>query len=246
MAGMITNLAHRDVFIDEIHRLNSNVEEYLYSAMEDFTIDIMIDKGPSARSVQLNIDPFTLVGATTRLGNLTSPLRDRFGVVLRVEYYNTEELFHIINRSSEILEVEIDSEGAMELASRSRGTPRIANRILRRARDYAEVKAEGKINLDVAKASLEKLGIDEIGLDEMDRKILRVIIEQFSGGPVGLKSLAVAVGEDSTTIEDVYEPFLIKVGMIMRTSRGRLAQDSAYDLLGIKKTKDQQRLFNDK
>ena len=247
LAGMITNLAHRDVFfIDEIHRLNSNVEEYLYSAMEDFTIDIMIDKGPNARSVQLNIDPFTLVGATTRLGNLTSPLRDRFGVVLRVEYYNTEELFHIINRSSEILEVEIDSEGAMELASRSRGTPRIANRILRRARDYAEVKAEGKINLDVAKASLKKLGIDEIGLDEMDRKILRVIIEQFSGGPVGLKSLAVAIGEDSTTIEDVYEPFLIKEGMIMRTSRGRLAQDSAYDLLGIKKTKDQQRLFNDK
>jgi Holliday junction DNA helicase RuvB len=173
-------------------------------------------------------------------------LRDRFGVVLRVEYYKTEELFHIINRSSEILEVEIDSEGAMELASRSRGTPRIANRILRRARDYAEVKAKGKINLDVARASLEKLGIDEIGLDEMDRKILRVIIEQFSGGPVGLKSLAVAVGEDSTTIEDVYEPFLIKEGMIMRTSRGRLAQDSAYDLLGIKKTKDQQRLFNDK
>ena len=244
---MITNLGHRDVFfIDEIHRLNSNVEEYLYSAMEDFTIDIMIDKGPSARSVQLNIDPFTLVGATTRLGNLTSPLRDRFGVVLRVEYYKTEELFHIINRSSEILEVEIDSEGAMELASRSRGTPRIANRILRRARDYAEVKAKGKINLDVAKASLEKLGIDEIGLDEMDRKILRVIIEQFSGGPVGLKSLAVAVGEDSTTIEDVYEPFLIREGMIMRTSRGRIAQDSAYDLLGIKKTKDQQRLFNDK
>ena len=214
--------------------------------MEDFTIDIMIDNGPSARSVQLNIDPFTLVGATTRLGNLTSPLRDRFGVILRVEYYKTEELFHIINRSSEILEVEIDSEGAMELASRSRGTPRIANRILRRARDYAEVKAKGKINLDVAKASLEKLGIDEIGLDEMDRKILRVIIEQFSGGPVGLKSLAVAVGEDSTTIEDVYEPFLIKEGMIMRTSRGRIAQDSAYDLLGIKKTKDQQRLFNDK
>jgi len=247
LSGMLTNLQERDVFfIDEIHRVNTTVEEYLYSAMEDFTIDIMIDKGPSARSVQLNIDPFTLVGATTRLGNLTSPLRDRFGVVLRVEYYNTEELFHIIHRSSEILEVEIDSEGAMELASRSRGTPRIANRILRRARDYAEVKAEGKINLDVAKASLKKLGIDEIGLDEMDRKILRVIIEQFSGGPVGLKSLAVAVGEDSTTIEDVYEPFLIKEGMIMRTSRGRLAQDSAYDLLGIKKTKDQQRLFNDK
>jgi Holliday junction DNA helicase RuvB len=214
--------------------------------MEDFSIDIIIDKGPSARSVQLSIDPFTLIGATTRLGNLTSPLRDRFGVVLRVDYYQTEELFHIINRSAEILEVEIDDEGAMELASRSRGTPRIANRILRRARDYAEVKAKGKIDFDVAKASLKKLGIDEIGLDEMDRKILSVIIEQFSGGPVGLKSLAVAVGEDSTTIEDVYEPFLIKEGFIMRTSRGRLAQDAAYELLGKQKTTDQQRLFNDK
>jgi Holliday junction DNA helicase RuvB len=244
---MITNLAYRDVFfIDEIHRLNSVVEEYLYSAMEDFTIDIMIDKGPSARSVQLNIDPFTLIGATTRLGNLTSPLRDRFGVVLRVDYYETEELFHIINRSAEILEVKINDEGAMELASRSRGTPRIANRILRRARDYAEVRAKGKIDLEVARASLNKLGIDEIGLDEMDRKILTIIIEQFSGGPVGLKSLAVAVGEDSTTIEDVYEPFLIKEGFIMRTSRGRLAQDAAYDLLGKQKITDQQRLFNDR
>ena len=247
LAGMITNLAYRDVFfIDEIHRLNSVVEEYLYSAMEDFTIDIMIDKGPNARSVQLNIDPFTLIGATTRLGNLTSPLRDRFGVVLRVDYYETEELFHIINRSAEILEVKINDEGAMELASRSRGTPRIANRILRRARDYAEVRAKGKIDLEVARASLNKLGIDEIGLDEMDRKILTIIIEQFSGGPVGLKSLAVAVGEDSTTIEDVYEPFLIKEGFIMRTSRGRLAQDAAYDLLGKQKITDQQRLFNDR
>jgi Holliday junction DNA helicase RuvB len=206
----------------------------------------MIDKGPSARSVQLNIDPFTLIGATTRLGNLTSPLRDRFGVVLRVDYYETEELFHIINRSAEILEVKINDEGAMELASRSRGTPRIANRILRRARDYAEVRAKGKIDLEVARASLNKLGIDEIGLDEMDRKILTIIIEQFSGGPVGLKSLAVAVGEDSTTIEDVYEPFLIKEGFIMRTSRGRLAQDAAYDLLGKQKITDQQRLFNDR
>ena len=244
LAGMVTNLGHRDVFfIDEIHRLNSVVEEYLYSAMEDFSIDIMIDKGPSARSVQLNIEPFTLVGATTRLGNLTSPLRDRFGVVLRVDYYDSEELFHIINRSADILEVNISDDGAMELASRSRGTPRIANRILRRARDFAEVKGSGKIDLNIAQSSLQKLGIDEIGLDDMDRKILNIIIEQFSGGPVGLKSLAVAVGEDSTTIEDVYEPFLIKEGFLMRTNRGRVAQDSAYDLLGKQKMKDQQGLF---
>ena len=244
LAGMITNLGHRDVFfIDEIHRINSVVEEYLYSAMEDFTIDIMIDKGPNARSVQLNVDPFTLIGATTRLGNLTSPLRDRFGVVLRVDYYETEELFHIISRSAEILEVEISDDGAMELASRSRGTPRIANRILRRARDYAQVKASGKIDLEVARASLDKLGIDEIGLDDMDRKILTILIDQFSGGPVGLKSLAVAVSEDSTTIEDVYEPFLIKEGFVVRTSRGRIAQEPAYDLLGKQKIKDQQRLF---
>ena len=244
LAGMVTNLGHRDVFfIDEIHRLNSVVEEYLYSAMEDFSIDIMIDKGPSARSVQLNIEPFTLIGATTRLGNLTSPLRDRFGVVLRVDYYDPEELFQIINRSADILEVKISDDGAMELASRSRGTPRIANRILRRARDFAEVKASGEIDLHVAQSSLKKLGIDEIGLDDMDRKILNIIIEQFSGGPVGLKSLAVAVGEDSTTIEDVYEPFLIKEGFLMRTARGRIAQDSAYDLLGKQKIKDQQGLF---
>tara|TARA_A100001011_G_scaffold193956_2_gene202408 strand:+ start:4212 stop:5234 length:1023 start_codon:yes stop_codon:yes gene_type:complete len=244
LAGMVTNLGHRDVFfIDEIHRLNSVVEEYLYSAMEDFSIDIMIDKGPSARSVQLNIEPFTLIGATTRLGNLTSPLRDRFGVVLRVDYYDPEELFQIINRSADILEVKISDDGAMELASRSRGTPRIANRILRRARDFAEVKASGEIDLDVAQSSLKKLGIDEIGLDDMDRKILTIIIEQFSGGPVGLKSLAVAVGEDSTTIEDVYEPFLIKEGFLMRTTRGRIAQDSAYELLGKQNIKNQQGLF---
>ena len=244
LAGMITNLSHRDVFfIDEIHRINSVVEEYLYSAMEDFTIDIMIDKGPSARSVQLNVDPFTLIGATTRLGNLTAPLRDRFGVVLRVDYYETEELFHIITRSAEILEVDISDDGAMELASRSRGTPRIANRILRRARDYAQVKASGKIDLKVARASLDKLGIDEIGLDDMDRKILTILIDKFSGGPVGLKSLAVAASEDSTTIEDVYEPFLIKEGFVVRTSRGRIAQDAAYDLLGKQRIKDQQGLF---
>ena len=244
LAGMITNLEHRDVFfIDEIHRLNSVVEEYLYSAMEDFTIDIIIDKGPSARSVQLNIDPFTLIGATTRLGNLTSPLRDRFGVVLRVDYYNSEDLFHIINRSASILGVEINDDGAMELARRSRGTPRIANRILRRSRDFAQIKASGKIDLELAEYALQKLGIDKIGLDIMDRKILEIIIDKFSGGPVGLKSLSVAIGEDISTIEEVYEPFLIKEGLIMRTPRGRVAQRKAYKLLGINNTKDQQGLF---
>ena len=244
LAGMITNLGHRDVFfIDEIHRLSSVVEEYLYSAMEDFTIDIMIDKGPSARSVQLNIEPFTLIGATTRLGNLTSPLRDRFGVVLRVDYYEAEDLFHIINRSANILEVNIDDEGAMELAKRSRGTPRIANRILRRSRDFAQVKADGSIDIRVAKGSLEKLGIDEIGLDDMDRKILDTLIEKFTGGPVGVKSLAVAIGEDSATIEDVYEPFLIKEGFLQRTPRGRVAQESAFKLLGKEITSNQERLF---
>ena len=244
LAGMITNLGHRDVFfIDEIHRLSSVVEESLYSAMEDFTIDIMIDKGPSARSVQLNIEPFTLIGATTRLGNLTSPLRDRFGVVLRVDYYEAEDLFHIINRSANILEVNIDDEGAMELAKRSRGTPRIANRILRRSRDFAQVKAEGRIDIHVAKGSLEKLGIDEIGLDDMDRKILDTLIEKFTGGPVGVKSLAVAIGEDSATIEDVYEPFLIKEGFLQRTPRGRVAQESAFKLLGKEITSNQERLF---
>ena len=244
LAGMITNLEHRDVFfIDEIHRLNSIVEEYLYSAMEDFSIDIIIDKGPSARSVQLNIDPFTLIGATTRLGNLTSPLRDRFGVVLRVDYYNSEDLFHIINRSASILGVEINDDGAMELARRSRGTPRIANRILRRSRDYAQIKASGKIDLKLAEYALQKLGIDKIGLDVMDRKILEIIIDKFSGGPVGLKSLSVAIGEDISTIEEVYEPFLIKEGLIMRTPRGRVAQKKAYKLLGINNTKDQQGLF---
>ena len=216
LAGMITNLGHRDVFfIDEIHRLNSVVEEYLYSAMEDYSIDIMIDKGPSARSVQLSIEPFTLIGATTRLGNLTSPLRDRFGVVLRLNYYEPEDLFHIINRSADILEVEIDDDGAMELARRSRGTPRVANRILRRTRDFAQVKANGKIDMDVAKGALDTLGIDKIGLDDMDRKILEILIDKFDGGPVGVKSLAVAIGEDPNTIEDVYEPFLIKNGFLL-------------------------------
>ena len=244
LAGMITNMEHRDVFfIDEIHRLNSVVEEYLYSAMEDFTIDIMIDKGPSARSVQLTIEPFTLVGATTRLGNLTSPLRDRFGVLLRVDYYEPKDLFHIICRSADILDVKINDEGAMELAHRSRGTPRVANRILRRTRDYAQVKADGLISASVAKVALDQLGIDKIGLDDMDRRILSTLIDKFSGGPVGVKSLAVAIGEDATTIEDVYEPFLIKEGFMQRTSRGRVAQKAAFELLGIEIKTNQQRLF---
>ena len=246
LAGMITNIQNRDVFfIDEIHRLSSVVEEYLYSAMEDYKIDIMIDKGPSARSVQLNVEPFTLVGATTRLGNLTSPLRDRFGIVLRVDYYEPEDLFHIICRSADILEVDVDDKGAMELATRSRGTPRVANRILRRARDYAQIKASGKITYEVANRALDHLGVDENGLDVMDRSILETLIEKFSGGPVSIKSLGVAVGEDPSTIEDVYEPFLIKQGFMQRTSRGRLAQKSAYKLLGKQIKNNQKDLFND-
>ena len=247
LAGILTSLEDKDVFfIDEIHRLNAVVEEYLYSAMEDYKIEIMIDKGPSARSVQLNIEPFTLVGATTRLGSLTSPLRDRFGVLLRFDYYEKEDLYEIIKRSAEILEVEIDKDGALELASRSRGTPRIANRILRRTRDYADLKANGKITSSVAKDSLNTLGIDKFGLDSMDRTILDTLIDKFKGGPVGLNSLAVAVSEDVSTIEDVYEPYLIKEGFIQRTNRGRVAQEKSYAHLGKTITKkQQQRLFND-
>ena len=247
LAGILTSLEDKDVFfIDEIHRLNAVVEEYLYSAMEDYKIEIMIDKGPSARSVQLNIEPFTLVGATTRLGSLTSPLRDRFGVLLRFDYYEKEDLYEIIKRSAEILEVEIDKDGALELASRSRGTPRIANRILRRTRDYADVKANGKITSSVAKDSLNTLGIDKFGLDSMDRTILDTLIDKFKGGPVGLNSLAVAVSDDVSTIEDVYEPYLIKEGFIQRTNRGRIAQEKSYAHLGKTITKkQQQRLFND-
>ena len=245
LAGMLTNLQRKDVFfIDEIHRINSIVEEYLYSAMEDYSIDIMIDKGPSARSIQLSIEPFTLIGATTRLGNLTSPLRDRFGVVLRVDYYNPQDLFQIIRRSAEILGVEISNDGAIEIAGRSRGTPRVANRILNRTRDYAEVKADGEITKEVAKASLEVLGIDKNGLDDMDRRILSTIVDKFNGGPVGVGSLAVAICEDASTVADVYEPFLIKEGFIQRTSRGRVAQERAFKLLG-RTPKTQQGIFND-
>ena len=244
LAGMLTSFSRKDVFfIDEIHRVNSVVEEYLYSAMEDYQIEILIDKGPNAKTVQLNIEPFTLVGATTKLGNLTSPLRDRFGIVLRVDFYEPNDLLKIIKRSAKILNVKIDNDGALELSKRSRGTPRIANRILRRTRDYAEVKADGKINKKTAIESLDSLGIDNFGLDEMDRLILNTLIERFDGGPVGVNSLSVAVSEDPTTIEDVYEPYLIKQGFIQRTSRGRIANERAFDLLGKKITDKQQRLF---
>ncbi|MFQ6607735.1 MAG: Holliday junction branch migration DNA helicase RuvB [Fidelibacterota bacterium] len=244
LAGLLTNLQFQDVlFIDEVHRLNSVVEEYLYSAMEDYHIDIMIDRGPSARSVQLNLERFTLIGATTRLGNLTSPMRDRFGVVLRVDFYEEEDLFKIIKRSATILDVAIEDNGARELAGRSRGTPRVANRILRRTRDYAEVKADGVITGEVAMKSLEQLGIDDVGLDGMDRLILSTLVDKFQGGPVGINSLSVAIGEDAHTIEDVYEPFLIKEGFIQRTSRGRIAQDRTFSYLGVTKPEDQQNLF---
>ncbi|NQV41580.1 MAG: Holliday junction branch migration DNA helicase RuvB [Candidatus Marinimicrobia bacterium] len=234
LAGLLTNLEDRDVFfIDEVHRLNHVVEEYLYSAMEDYRIDIMIDKGPSARSVQLNLEPFTLVGATTRAGLLTPPMRARFGVVLRMDFYEAEQLQHIIKRSANILNVPIDDEGALELARRSRGTPRIANRLLRRTRDFAQVKSNGSINKQIADDALGMLNVDEYGLDDMDKRILKALIEKFEGGPVGLNSLSVAVGEEANTLEEVYEPFLIMEGFLVRTARGRQATPQAYRHLGI-------------
>ncbi|MBN2280137.1 MAG: Holliday junction branch migration DNA helicase RuvB [Candidatus Marinimicrobia bacterium] len=232
LAGMLTNLNYKDVFfIDEIHRLNNVVEEYLYSAMEDFTIDIVIDKGPSARSVQLNIDKFTLLGATTRLGRLTSPMRDRFGVILRMDYYQEDELYTILMRTADILNIELTPSGANEIAKRSRGTPRIANRILRRTRDYAQVKGNGVVDRETADASLKLLDIDDQGLDNMDREILKAIVDKFEGGPVGLNSLAVALSEDADTLEDVYEPYLIQKGFLQRTARGRKATLKAYQYL---------------
>ena len=239
LAGILTYFSKQDVFfIDEIHRLSTVVEEYLYSAMEDFTIDIMLDKGPSARSVQLNLNQFTLVGATTRLGNLTSPMRDRFGVVLRLDFYEEKDLLEIITRSAKILEIDIHEDGAAEIARRSRGTPRIANRILRRARDFAQIKSDGIINIDVAKSSLSRLGIDENGLENMDRLILTALVEKFNGGPVGLESLGVAISEDARTIEEVYEPYLIKEGFVQRTSRGRKALDKTYTYHDVGKPDD--------
>jgi Holliday junction DNA helicase RuvB len=233
LAGLLTNLQEGDVlFIDEIHRLSPVVEEYLYSAMEDFQIDIMIDKGPSARSVQLTLNNFTLIGATTRSGLLTSPLRARFGIKFHLEYYDHEVLTGIVKRSAGILNVRIDEEAAVEIARRSRGTPRIANALLRRIRDFAQVKGSGEIDIEITRYSLKALNIDQHGLDEMDNRILSVIINKFNGGPVGLTTISTAVGEESGTIEEVYEPFLIKEGYLKRTPRGREATEHAYKHLG--------------
>ncbi len=233
LAGLLTNLQEGDVlFIDEIHRLSPVVEEYLYSAMEDFQIDIMIDKGPSARSVQLTLNNFTLIGATTRSGLLTSPLRARFGIKFHLEYYDHEILTGIVNRSAGILGIGIDEEAAVEIARRSRGTPRIANALLRRVRDFAQVKGNGEIDIDITRYGLKALNIDQHGLDEMDNRILSAIIDKFGGGPVGLNTISTAVGEESGTIEEVYEPFLIKEGYLKRTPRGREATEHAYKHLG--------------
>ncbi len=234
LAGILTNLAERDVFfVDEIHRINATVEEYLYAAMEDYRIDIMLDKGPSSRSIQLALAPFTLIGATTRLGNLTSPFRERFGVILRLDFYSAEELQQVIVRSAELLDIALDLEAAKEIARRSRGTPRLANRILRRARDFAEVDGTGHLSLDMARNALQRLGIDEIGLDEMDRRILTTLVKNYRGGPVGVETLSVALHESPRTIEEVYEPFLIKEGFLQRTPRGRVALERVYAYLDL-------------
>jgi Holliday junction DNA helicase RuvB len=238
LAALLTNLEPRDVlFVDEIHRLSAVVEEVLYPALEDYKLDIMIGEGPAARSIKLELPPFTLVGATTRAGLLTSPLRDRFGIVQRLEFYSIEDLTHIVTRSARILALKIDAEGAREIASRSRGTPRIANRLLRRVRDYAEVKADGHISAEIAHKAMDLLEVDQNGFDMLDRKLLLAIIEKFDGGPVGVDSLAAAIGEERGTIEDVLEPFLIQQGFMMRTARGRMATKTAYQHFGFKPPK---------
>jgi len=234
LAALLTNLEPRDVlFIDEIHRLSPVVEEILYPALEDFQLDIMIGEGPAARSIKLDLPPFTLAGATTRAGMLTNPLRDRFGIVARLEFYSQAELTTIVRRSAGLLKVQLDDEGAREIACRSRGTPRVANRILRRVRDYAEVKADGRVTKAIAEAALKMLDVDPLGLDVMDRQLLMAVIEKFSGGPVGLENLAHAIGEDAETIEDVLEPYLIQQGFLQRTPRGRMATLTAYRHFGI-------------
>lgn len=246
LAGLLTSLEEGDIlFIDEIHRLSPVVEEYLYSAMEDYRLDIMIDSGPSARSVQLSLPKFTLVGATTRQGLLTAPLRSRFGVVNRLEYYEPEDLEKVVTRSAQLLAAPIDVEGAKEIARRSRGTPRIANRLLRRTRDFADVKGTGTITRDIARIALAALEVDEFGLDEMDTRILMAVIEKFQGGPVGLTTIAVAVGEEAGTLEEVYEPFLIQQGFLQRTPRGRIATPLAYRHVGAERPDRSMGLFNE-
>jgi len=238
LAAILTNLEPHDVlFIDEIHRLSPVVEEILYPALEDFQLDIMIGEGPAARSIKLDLPPFTLVGATTRAGLLTSPLRDRFGIVHRLEFYSAEELGRIIMRSAGLLGIELEAEGAREISSRSRGTPRIANRLLRRARDYAEVKVDGVISAEVACAALDMLKVDKSGLDHMDRRLILALIDKFDGGPVGVESLAAAIGEERGTIEDVIEPYLIQQGFMMRTPRGRVITSHAYSHFGFEHSK---------
>lgn len=235
LASILTNLNAGDVlFIDEIHRLSHSVEEVLYPAMEDYALDIMIGKGPSARSIRLDLPKFTLIGATTRAGMLTSPLRDRFGISFRLEMYSPEQLAVIVQRSAKILKIECDRDGALEIASRSRGTPRIANRFIRRVRDFAEVNGTGRITVEVAQEALDMLEVDELGLDHTDRTMLRTMMEKFGGGPVGLDTLAASTGEDATTIEDIYEPYLLQLGFLMRTPRGRVCTQAAYDHMGLK------------
>ena len=244
LAGLLTNLSVRDVlFIDEIHRLSPIIEEYLYSAMEDYRIDIMIESGPNARTVQIDLEPFTLIGATTRSGLLTAPMRARFGISNRLQYYSAELLTTIVQRSSGILKVPVSMEASIEIAGRSRGTPRIANALLRRVRDFAQIKGDGNIDIAIAKYALKALNVDAHGLDEMDNKILTTIIDKFKGGPVGLNTLATAVSENGETIEEVYEPFLIQEGFIMRTPRGREVTELAYQHLGRMKGREQGELF---
>jgi len=234
LAAILTNLSDNDVlFIDEIHRLNRSVEEVLYSAMEDYAIDIIIGKGPSARSIRLDLAKFTLIGATTRAGSLSAPLRDRFGVISKFELYTVEELKTILRRSAHILKVDIDEESLEEMAKRSRGTPRVANRFLKRVRDFGQVKGNGSINIDITKLALEAMGVDEMGLESLDREILKVVIERFGGGPVGIDSIAASIGEERITIEDAHEPYLIQAGFIHRTQKGRMASAKAYKHLGI-------------
>ncbi len=245
LAGILTNLESRDVFfIDEIHRLNHVVEEYMYPAIEDFSIEIIIDSGPSARSLRIDLEPFTLIGATTRAGLLTAPMRARFGIVLRLDYYNEKDIIKILERSARLLNVEIEHEGTIEMARRSRGTPRVANRLLRRVRDYAQIRGNGIITKDIAIKALKMLDVDHAGLDDMDKRLLMTLIENYNGGPVGLKTLAVAIGEDAGTVEEIYEPYLIQQGFLERTMQGRKATRKTYKHFGIISTETQKDLFD--